>query len=660
MLFIIEHLLRVPMVQIKYISIDEASKFLSSNDSVQLCLRKLIKHSIAEKRVSFSNEAFKVQHELLEKFKLVTRESESVFQLDYNNLVVCHVLAQIAVETLGEEIPEDPIESLKYAQRFAEEIRKPTIRTFWYSDLEINLEGYILAYLHQVKGIDITAFVESVTTEMSDQTHVLRTINSIYSHAIPYLAESTEATFTKITGLLANEKTKWKGTEAIRNICKINPLKAVELYNFGKVNRGLDFTDFFSTMLLELYPLDNKYYLAEAIELFNGSQIQSLHAMSWFEYPDANQINVAFEFIYTQQEIEIECLREIPTFYTRLVSNRNTSDEIREKCFVIIKQLAKNEDEKLRNNLAFRTGLIKGYDERKYDLLADFMAWGKPYFLRDYFNYFDSPHLLFDLIRISFQSHGMHVDLDLLKEAISTQFHKNQEECSKELLMLLSDEVPVIRFAGIQVLMSGHGEMYKVNFLELDEMHQIRIIETLLPIPINIEELLPLVLSLKNSPFITVKQKLELGLIDLIGAFDYNLITLAKQHLDDSVEIDKGILAKLNEAYSIYEKEKKAKSECKELDPTENELEYIDLYFRLEHEKSTEMMEHAQSQTFFAQMAKTVHVIRGGAFNSEMNSDIAPMGKVELSRLIDQRYFINPDLYEWKFKMNATGKKSNI
>jgi hypothetical protein len=337
--------------------------------------------------------------------------------------------------------------------------------------------------------------------------------------------------------------------------------------------------------------------------------------------------------------------------------NENATAEIRTKCFERMAELSKQEDVNLRHDLVWRIGMINGYDQEKFDLLPLFMEWGTPYFLRDYFNHFDSAHLLFVLVKESFMAAGMGVDMQLFNSALYSQYYKNRTSFDFELTELLTDDLAIARYAGIMVMFgrSGGGS-YEIDLLTLSEIKQLRVIETLLPLPMNIEELMPLVLTLRNSVYETVKEKLTQELIQLIAAYGEHVLKMAKRFLDNSKESDQIILNKLEEATKEYVVDREERSQISELNPLLNELEYVEQYFRLEHEKQTEMTEQAQSKSVFAAIAKNIHVIRGKGFRSEESEGVSMMGDFEFSRLIDMRYYINPEKYEWQFKMNALRK----
>lgn len=640
----------------QFLTIEAVKGFYKNNGKIYECLKDLITHCINVKHLSFSKQKFQKEYQTLQTHDLVSRESSDSFQLDYKMLPVCYVLSEIAEETLQKKIPDDPINALKFANVFCEEIRKPNVRTWWYSDLEIQLESYLLVYLNQLNGVDVTAFIMSITEEMRDQIPDVRGTDLSYKHAFAYLNDNINQLFNAVTFLLSNDRSKHAGWDSLQNIGLINPGKGLQLYEYSKENGAININGFLPNLLIGLYRSNAIYCLNEAIAFFDENPNQSLLAISWFDYSDSAQITTAFDFITKQHITDTEYMRNSPIFYTRIIENQNTPEGIKQKCFKIIEELTKQEDEILRSNLVWRTSMIKGYDKEKYELLPNFMAWGRAHFLKDYFDHFDSPAYLFELIRQSYLYHGINTDFLLFKEALHGQYLLHQAEFEKQLLQLLADDIAIIRFAGIQILTSRYNGVYNANFLDLDEQHQIRVIETLLPLPVNIEDLLPLTLQLRSSPFENVREKLKAELTELIRAYDHKIIELTSNYLDQNNENDKSLLESLNEAYVIYHHEQEEKNKINEFNPLQNELEYVELFFRLEQEKQAEMMEKAQSQTFIAQIAKNISVIRGGGFKSELNPEISIMGKFSSSRLLDQRYSINPDAYEWNFKMHALTK----
>lgn len=635
--------------------IAEIHTALAANTPLREALIKLIRECIASKRLSFSKTTFNEEYNLVSAYPVTGHDNAEVFQLNFDSFWVCSALAEVAEEILGEQLPGDIQSCLAFADRFDLHTRQPKPNHHWSGHMHLGFESYLLVYLNQVHGVDITGYFHSLTDEMKEEYIELRSLDIIYQYAFPFLSDDIPTTFKAAVYLFSSEDSKISAFEALKGLGQKNPDKGHLVYEYSKEHGGLDHHMFLPSLLQGLYPSDRDKYFRESLELYSRNRIEGIMTLAWLDYNDPGQITNVFQFIADHPSTDAEYLRELCIFYFRLIENKHTPPEIRTDCFALIKDLTLNPDEELRGRLSFRLSMIDGYDEEKFNLIPELMAWGKPEVINRFFDCFKDPKYLFELIRESFLAHGMKVNFSLFKNAISHLYHNNPEGFEKELLSLLSHELAIIRFAGIQVLTSRHGGSYDADFLKLDETQQLRIIETLLPLPMSIEDFLPPVLRLRNSPYLSVKKKLETELTQLIHAYDHHLIEMVKSGLQpDTSEDDKGLLSRLEGAYAQFKKDSEMKNQIKEFNPIENELEYVDMFYRLEHEQQAEMMEQVQRSSIFAQLAKNISVIRGSGFNSETNKSIALMGTVGASRLIDRRYSMNPEAYEWNFKMNAT------
>lgn len=636
-----------------YLTINSCRLLTEADPLIRQYLGELIRETIRAKKTSLSIETFKVQYDHLQSLQLVSTEFDKFFVLDYEALPCCYVLQKIAQEMMATPLPVEPEPALRFANQFAELIRQPNPRTFWYQSLELRFETYVLLWLHEIHGLDVSAFFQSVTTEMKDENPDLRSIDILYEYAFPYLGDDNAKQFAILESLVQTEERKHIALEAVRSLGDVNPAKAAKLYDYAKDHNGSSYEGLFTHFYKGLYPVDGDRIINEVMELHETNPQESIRAINWLDYNNEPHIQTIFAFTEANKQSDIDYLRALPALYTRLIENLHTPEEIRLKCFELIGELTAQEDPQLRHDLVWRTGMIKGRDNDKMKLFPKFWEWGSPGFLSDYFNHFDSPASLFGIIRDAYLTYGMTVNLKLFDRAISGQYMLNQKQFDTELLKFLADDLAIIRFAGVSIMMSRYGGSYEVDFLNLDEEGQLRIIRSLLPTPTNIEELMPMLMKMRNSPHDSVRAALQSGLTGLIAAYDHHLLDMAKEYLDENNPEDSRLLQSLNEAYSVYKKNIDARLLVKELDPAENELPLLELFYQLEHEKQAEMMEQINRQSFFGQFAKNIHILRGNAFNSEINTTITPLGEVGTSRLIDRRHSINPEAYEWLFRMNA-------
>lgn len=638
-------------------TIQEVQKFLDDQPAIESGIKEIITKSIEEKKSALPKKDFDV----LITSGTLNPYTEDIptdrFRLDYDSLVVDEVLLRKAKEILGRDFPANILGALQFVNQICEEIRKPNIRTFWYEHLESGFETYALIYLNHIHGVDVSAFLYAITKEDRDQEIPLRVYEHNYTGAFSHINDNIETSYQTIEFFYSKPDSAHFALSCVDKIAKKNPAKAAMLYDYAKVNKAERYDRLLPALLIELYPIDRELYFKEAIELHGKDPVQGLSAISFYKYQDATEIEKAFTFISDEKKDDTNYKRVLVDFYCRLIENLATPATLRSECFALLRELfIKTDDEQVKLWLIRRISMVNGNDGEKFGLLPDLLAYNAQAVLNNFFDYFENPSQLFGLVKDGYLHHGMRVNLDLFKHAISMQFHRHPEACENELLKMLTHDLAIVRYAGVQILTSNVGRAYNVDFLKLDEEGQERVIETILFQPIGIEELLPLILQLRNSPFPQVQELLTNQLVSLIWAYDRHLIEHVNRHLDVTNPADKQLQGKLEEGYKTYATEKQLRNSINEFNPSQNEVDPLRLYFRLEAEKNAEIMERASSNSFFTELAKTITVIRGNAFKSEANPAITKLETISTSRLVDQRYYVDPEYYEWTFQLNAYGK----
>lgn len=639
-------------------NVQDVQLLLRDRPKSKAALDVLIDLCITNKVTSFSVADHTEAVQELEKVADTVKLYDHRFQLDFNSLIVNEVLRGKAEAIMGLPMPNTIANALAFINSFCEEIRKPEVRTYWYGHLESGLESYGLIYLNHIHNVDVTGFLKTITTEMEVNSPELRVFKNDYTGAFPHLKDDIKKRFDIVDYLYSNKDTSYFAADCLEKVGEHNKEKAVELYNYGKDHGAIKHERFLPILLIHLYPVDKPKYFLEVTDLHKVNALQGLIALSFFKYDTSEEIEHAFHFISRNRASDNNYLQQLPHFLCRLIENTKTPDDVRRSCFAEIKQLLKIGDEQLKGNLLMRFQLITGFEKEKMELLPDFLTLGSGVFT-NYFNHFESPTPLFDLIRDAFLRHGLRTKFDVFSQGISMVFSQSPEKCEHELLRMLTDDLAILRYAGVQILTNNHGHLYPIDVLKLDAEGQKRIIETLLPQPHGIEKILPFVLKLKATPHDNVFEILTRELKNLIRAYDHDLVDMVKPCLDLSSPRDQKLQSDLEEVLAQYLKEKDLKNSISEFDPAQNQASMMQLYFRLENEKQAEMIERTRGNSFFTQMGKTINVIRGNAFKTENNPTITKMSTVSTSMLVDQRYYIDPDYYEWTFQLNTYGQNYN-
>ena len=638
----------------RIITISDADNLLIDHPEAKAALYTLLETAIEHKKPLFAPGEVNRLEELLD-LNLLHASPGDRYEFNYNSLATCRIVQEIAEKITGKPMPVEIGAALAYAAEFYLQLREPKPRTIWYFHLELEFDRYILIWLNQVHNIDMTAFLFSITEEMLNASIPIRHYAHSYASAYPYLTDSVEKSFTTIKTLYEEERKKEDVMTSLSDLAEENPGKAAELYEYAKANDGLALFKFYSLLQIGLYPTNGDHYFNEVVDTFNLKPAEGIVALAWTPYNKESHIKKAFELVGAFPADTADFKLFYPPFYVRLIENPLTPAEIRSACFDRISKLLTLEDSSLRHQLVWRLGLVVGYDEEKFKLAPQILEIN-PAFIKDIFTRFKTAGLIFNMVRDVFIHVGPAVNFQLFAGTFTDLHHNDPEGFELELLKLLTDDIALARLAGMEVLRSRYNGLYEIDFLKLDEQHQLRALETLLPHPQSIEELLPILLNLRFSPFETVRELLLSQLTDLIWAFDHHLIDMVTKQLDEKVKADAEFISTIKNAYDEYEAIKKQKEATLEFNPLLNQSRDYEDYFRIDLELRAESMKNAEEQSFINQFTKTIGVIRGNAFKTEMSDDIVPMYPVSTSRLIDMRYYLNPDEYQWKFHQHMTAR----
>lgn len=638
----------------RILTISEADQLFTDHPALKANLLSLLETAFAHKKPLFSSTEVPGLDQLLD-YNLINASPGDRYEFNYNSLATCRVVQQLAEKMTGTPMPIAVEAALAYAAEFYLMLREPKPRTSWYFHLELEFDRYILIWLNQVHGINVTDFLFSITEEMLDASIPIRHYAHSYASAFPYLNDDVTKSFETLKKLYQEERKREDAMTSLSDLAKENPCKAAALYDFAKTNHGLDLFKFYSLLQIGLYPTAEDHYFQEAVDTFNYKPSEGIVALAWIPYNSEAHIKKACEMVAAFPVDTVEFKVFYPPFYCRIIENPLTPTEIRLACFDRISELLTPEDTSLRQQLIWRLGLVVGYDEEKFKLVPQILELD-PRSIKDIFARFKNAPLVFNMVRDVYVQVGPAVNFQLFADTFTDLHHNDPEGFELELLNLLTDDLALARLAGMEVLRSRYGGLYEVDFLKLDETHQLRALETLLPHPQSIEELLPLLLKLRNSPYKAVRELLLSELTDLIWAFDHHLVDMVTKQIDQTISADAEFMETINGAYKDYETIKQQKEAIKEFNPMLNQSKDYEDYFRIDLELRAESMKKAEAKSFITQFAKTFGVIRGNAFKTEMSKDIVPMFAVSTSRLIDMRYYLNPDEYQWKFHQHMTSR----
>lgn len=431
------------------------------------------------------------------------------------------------------------------------------------------------------------------------------------------------------------------------NIAKTNHLVAKKLVDYILNKKLNDYQDFLPALLINLF---NTHYTESfniTISKIKSNPIIALKALCGFNYIDASQINQVFTALQQLEVNNVEYANLKSQLLCNIISNVNTDVALKEKSLKEIVELLKSENHDLAHSTFTNVQYgLKDFESEKYYLLNIYLNNTKNFqVLRDFFYDFKNPIFLFRLLTSNYNIAGFRGSIDIFENAISHFYDVNRVQFEDELLNLFSYRQ--YSLLALKIILSHRSITFNIDLNKLDKEAQINAIDSICIFPHSIDELIPMLLKIRNSKIEESKEHLNRKLSELIfEVYHESLLELIKKNITKS-KSDKMFLEPLQKTLDYYNNIKTLKKSIKDLDPTENERNLMELYYRLEHENQAQMMKNVNNDSnSFLSMAKTMVIVRGRAFKSEDSEAVTPLGLFESSIMIDNRAYKNPNNFE--------------
>lgn len=567
---------------------------------------------------------------------------------DFNRILI----NQIENET-GENTSIGIIESFKLIDSFFESKKQKygyTNILNAYSEIEVGIKIYLIVSFYS-NGTDIITYYNSLKRKERLKIHT-EIFNALVILDIPFKV--------LLNFLLKHvEKYSYEIISFCTSLCNKNPQKARAFFDYvNSLKYNQKFFYILSHISIELYPNDDEFYYQNTTRLLSKNSALGYFILGRLKYTSINHIVDCFrlsEKVNTQKEID--GLLQIPYLYKSLIENKNTTDEVRLSCFAKLGELFNIENETLRNVIFDTTSSINNYEDEKYQLLFRvFLQKSHIYYKRlgHFFRQFKNPFYLFHLIGniCVYYSNSNNNNNKIFFESFNHFWSNNYESTKKELISFLANDIPCLRLAAVDLIRALKPyQMISLDLIEESEISQLRIVEVLFfSSYFNIEQLLDLILSFRLSKHQSVldylSRKLSLLIFDSYNEYLYKEIIKRTE--------DKAFLKPLSVALDEYNKICDIKNEINDLNPLENEKEYINLYFRLEHESQNKLMKKLDEKNVFSQIAKKSIIVRGNSWKVGDN-DVSPLISHEYQMTFDKTAYKNPDLFN-HIKNNFTSE----
>lgn len=581
--------------------------------------------------------------------KIVEKDLQH-FEINLDSFLFNDVLLDIAETELKRKLPDNIADALLFMDDFENHLKNKyhvDALSREYSNLINGLKVFTLTILNnQLSVYDF--YFELIKDKKQKRTDSSVFINLYFQFLI--ISNSSEEIILKsCIEYNNNEKHPSNYTyNFLRGLGKNHSTLAKQLVEFGIKNDFQKYSVFIPNLLIGLYNAGQNDTFDYTILIFEKDPITALKAFSGYNVSNGSKIKQLFELLNKIEPITVELVNLKSVLFCNFIENDNASAEIKENCIKELVKLLKLEDHKKADsafqNIQYN---LDNYEYEKYYLLNVYLNNTKNFSVFKYFFHnFKNPEYLFDILIKRYHASGFRGSIELFKNALNHFLDTNKEETEAQILKLFSFRN--YRLLAVKIILSTHAGVHQIDLLKLSEKQaQLSAIDSICSYPHSIDDLLPLLLKLKESNFKEVKDYLRNKLAELIfEVYHESLLDLIKKNLTKSKK-DKDFLIPLQKSLDEYSKMREFKAKIKDLDPRENERNLMDLYYRLEHENQAKMMKNTdKDENSFLFMMKNMTIVRGRAWKNDDAEDILPLGLIESSMMIDTRAYKNPTVYE--------------
>lgn len=615
-------------------------------------LKKLLNTCINNKTIEIDFD-FKPSENLINSKCIIWDKDLNLYNINLHSSIVNLELLSIAEDRLNIQFPINISEALKFVDDFEEEIKKPQTNVTWAGLVELknNLKTYILVKLHNEHNINIIEFLKSLPKKEEKRENHLYSFEDLFFKALPYLEIKTTKLLEVIKENYSINYNDHYIIDLCRNLATKNSHLASDLYELIKSDEFNKFGILASLLLVGLYNNGDNTAFDKAKKLFSDNKKQSISFFARIKLTSIQEIKEVIKITEVVDKNNIESLLELELLLQNLLQNELINNEISEYCFKKYFELFENEDDNLRWRIIHSFSYsIKGYEKERYQFLHFIInKTQNASYVNRYFSNFEDPIYFFDLFIYAHNLLGIKANIDLFKSDLEHFWSSFKEKTELHILEILSNSNKLLRIGVIKLILSPHHGLCHVDLLKLkNEEDQLRALEALTDFPHSIEELLPIILALRNSKFPKVvkylQQRLSLLIFDAYHEYLYNLIL---KNIGNTRK-DTAFIKPIKKTLETYLKIKELKNSIHDLDSMANEKNLMDLYYRLEHENHAIMMNELKEGkgTFLEHFGTTKIIVRGNSWKADGQNEIRPLAKIQHSAVLDGRAYKNPDLFE--------------
>ncbi|MAU14141.1 MAG: hypothetical protein CMH46_01200 [Muricauda sp.] len=615
-------------------------------------IEQALEFILKTKKSQFQRRDFKNVDALVELgiAKLINKELE-LYEFETNAPLLTKALYGLSVQKMG-QLPIDIPNAFQKLDEFEEVLKKeqgiaPNVIGS-YSTFLRGLKGYVLFQLEQ-KGVDVGGFFEGLMKNKGQRENQLFLFEDSFFRFLPNSRYPAPRIFALCKLAMENDEAYYV-LDFARSLPYKNKELAQELYELSKGHKLAKEKGFVTNLAVGLYN-------SCKVELFEYYRtliaVRPNEAFRFFQVIDKKDRKTleAILGIVASDDREENRVRKAYVLSTLIVHQKATK-KIRQLSFDLIKSYFESENEEVKHGVLWSTNHITNFEEERFGILMAYLNKTSNFkVLTNFFWRFKDPKYMYGLLRACYYQAWGRSSINFFKEAIGHFWQVNRNASEKQILAMF-DPQRQLGLLPVEVLMCGYINPLPVDLLKLDdEDQQVNAIRCICIFPHSFDSLLPIVLKLRHSKFPKVNLYLKERLVQLIVEVYHEMLFESIKRLLGTTAKDKNFLNEMAKALDRYKEIKALKDSVDDLNPRQNERDYMELFYSLEHERRSILMEEIhQSKDTFMSHAKRSVIVRGNAWKLPEKEEITPLQRFASGHWMHGNAVLNPDLFELELR----------
>jgi len=574
-----------------------------------------------------------------------------LYEFDTNAPLLTKALYELYEQKQG-PLPTDISSAFKKVDELEEILKKENgiahnvIGT--YSTFLKGLKGHVLLQLEQ-RGVDVGNFFKNLIKNKHQRENQLFLFEDSFFRFLPKSGYPASRMF-ELCRLAMEQDESYYVLDFARSLPYQNKKLGQELYEMGEGDELVESKGFVINLAVGLYNLSNKGLFGHYRNLIQEKPNEAFRFFQVIDKENRKTLEAVLNIV-ALDEREENRVRKTDVLCD-LINHPKATKKIRKQCFDLIKSYFESQEDSVAHGVLWSSTYIKDFEEERFHILMAYLQKTSNFkALTNFFRRFKDPKYMYALLRECYYLAWGRTSIEFFKESIVHFWQVNRESSEKQISAMF-DQERQLGLLPVEVIMSGYINPLPMDLLKLDsEAKQLNAIRCICIFPHSFDSLLPMVIQLRNSKHPKVKAYLKERLTQLIVEVYHELLYNSIKELLGSTAKDKKFLKEMSKALERYRKIKELKESVNDLNPKQNERDYMQLFYSLEHERRAKLTEdiHQREGSFFSHAKRSV-IVRGNAWKLSGKKEITPLKRFAAGHWMHGNAVLNPDLFELELR----------